>query len=352
MDRICFQKEKIGLQLPEIKGKTIFYCVLNWGIGHATRSVPIIQHLIDNENQVILFSDGEAENLLRASFPHLNIHTLPSYKIQYKSTRFLFLTIILQSSTRGKIIKKENKAIQEYHKKYNADIIISDNRYGCYIDGKENYLITHQLKLVSNFLVEKISLFFIKNLIKPYKEIWIPDIESVKLSGNMTDVDVNVKKRWIGFPKINSIDTDMPNQEGHKNKIDLLILLSGPEPRRTELEATYLKIIPSLDRKVSFIAGNFSNKYNEFQRENLEYYSFKKYEETLQFIANADTIICRSGYSTLIDLYVLEKEKIICVPTTGQPEQEYLADYWSEKGWIKALTESELENKLKNLIKF
>lgn len=345
MDCICFQKEKIGLLLPDIDNKTIFYCVLNWGIGHATRSVPIIQHLIDNKNRVILFSDGEAENLLRKSFPDLTIHTLPSYKIEYKSTRFLFLTIILQSSTKGKIIKKENQAIQEYQLQYNADIVISDNRYGCYIYGKENFLITHQLKLVSNYIVERISLFFIRKLIKPYKEIWIPDIESVKLSGNMTDVDVNVKKRWIGFPKITT-NPKLIND----TKIGLLILLSGPEPRRSELEATYLKIIPNLDRQVTFIAGNFSKEYHEFQRENLTYFSFKKYEETLQYIALADAIICRSGYSTLIDLYVLGKEKIICIPTAGQPEQEYLADYWSEKGWIKSVTESKMEDRLINLI--
>jgi predicted glycosyltransferase len=72
-----------------------------------------------------------------------------------------------------------------------------------------------------------------------------------------------------------------------------------------------------------------------------------KYEETLQYIARAERIVCRSGYSTLIDLYILEKQKIICVPTAGQPEQEYLADYWSEKGWVRTVAESEVEARLK-----
>ena len=90
MDTLFFQKEKIGLQLPTIEQQTIFYCVLNWGVGHATRSVPIIKNYIDQGNTLILFSDGEAKTLLETSFPDLTIHDLPSYKIKYKSQNFLF----------------------------------------------------------------------------------------------------------------------------------------------------------------------------------------------------------------------------------------------------------------------
>jgi predicted glycosyltransferase len=343
MDRLFFQEEKIGLQLPLFSEKIIFYSVLNWGIGHATRSIPIIKHYLDLNNQVIVFSDGEAENILKKSFPGLVFHTLPSYKIQYKSKRFLTLFIALQSLTRWWVIWKENKRIKEFQTHYNADISISDNRYGCYILGKKNYIISHQLKLVSTSFVEKFSQRFISKLVEPFDELWIPDIESVKLSGQMTEVNSYIKKRWIGFPK--------PKQEFSNNPShELLILLSGPEPRRSELEATYLNIIPSLNRKVIFIAGNFSKDYHEFQRDNLSYYSYKKYEETLNYIAQSDTVICRSGYSTLIDLYVLGKEKIICIPTAGQPEQEYLADYWTKKSWIKSLTESEVESRLGEVV--
>jgi len=341
MDTLFFQKEKIGLQIPDFRNQTIFYCVLNWGIGHATRSVPIIKQLLDQQNEVILFSDGEAENLLKTSFPNLTIQSLPSYKIQYKAKKNLLIDIALQSVTRLWVLNKEYYVLKKYAKKYSPSIVISDNRYGCNLKTTENYLITHQLKLVANNWIERLSPKFIGMLIKPFRELWIPDIESVKLSGNMTEVKFPIVKRWIGFPKL-----ILPTTTTLDYKSKLLILLSGPEPRRSELEAIYLKTIPRIPFDVTFIAGNFSKGYVEKKEGNLNFFSFKKYEETIQHISAADMIVCRSGYSTLIDLYILGKEKIICIPTAGQPEQEYLASYWSQKGWVKTINEDEIEEKL------
>jgi UDP-N-acetylglucosamine:LPS N-acetylglucosamine transferase len=340
MDSLFFQKEKIGLKLPALENKTIFYCVLNWGVGHATRSIPIIKNYLDQGNKVILFSDGEAENMLRNSFPILTIHTLPSYKIQYKSKNFLFLFIILQSFTRFWIIWREQLHMRRYQKQYQPDVVISDNRYGCYLKGLENYLISHQLKLVTDDVIERLSQKFVDILLKPFDELWIPDIESVKLSAAMTEVDISIPKRWIGFPDLKLA------KEVNTETIELLVLLSGPEPRRTELEKKYLNVIESLPYQVVFIAGNFSQDYVLNETNNCIHHSRMKYEETLKYIARAERIVCRSGYSTLIDLYILEKEKIICVPTAGQPEQEYLAEYWSEKGWLKTVEENEVETEL------
>lgn len=340
MDTIFFQKEKIGLNLPEFRNQTIFYCVLNWGIGHATRSIPIIKHYLALGNKIILFSDGEAENVLKKSFPELTIHTLPSYKIKYAAHRFLFLLIALQSLTRFWVIWKENRRLKRYAVEYQPSIVISDNRYGGYLSNTKNFLITHQLKLVTNNWLENISQSFIDNLIKPFDQLWIPDIEGVNLSGEMIHASVQKSKRWIGFPSIKMVDND------EKYKSDILILLSGPEPRRSELEQEYLKIIPHLNKKICFIAGNFSQSYKEYQTNNLQFYSYLPYEQTLNYIRQANVVVCRSGYSTLIDLYILQKQNIICIPTAGQPEQEYLAKYWADKGWIKSMEEKELPKRL------
>jgi UDP-N-acetylglucosamine:LPS N-acetylglucosamine transferase len=344
MDSVFFQKEKIGLQLPFIEKQTIFYCVLNWGVGHATRSVPIIRNYLDQGNKLILFSDGEARTLLETSFPELTIHDLPSYKIKYKSQNFLFLFIILQSFTRFWVIWREQLRLRRFQKIYHPQVVISDNRYGCYLPLTKNYLISHQLKLVTANFIERISQHFVDKLIRPFDELWIPDIEMVKLSAAMADVAISIPKRWIGFPSIS-----VQNAKD-KDKIELLILLSGPEPRRTELEEKYLRVIEELPYKIVFIAGNFSHDYEKRETKNCTYHSRMKYEETLQYIARAERVVCRSGYSTLIDLYVLEKKKIICVPTAGQPEQEYLADYWSEQGWVKMVVENEVETKLASLL--
>lgn len=343
MDTFFFQKEKIGLQLPEYKNQTIFYCVLNWGIGHATRSIPIIQHYIALNNRIVLFSDGEAELVLKKNFPELEIYTLPSYKIEYKAKYFLLFFIALQSITRFWVIRKEKKKLKAFAKKYQPNIVISDNRYGCYLHNTENYLITHQLKLVSASWIENLSQYIIHRLTKPFHEIWIPDIATVNLSGAMISSLISQKKRWIGFPNIELEETK------NQYKSELLILLSGPEPRRSQMERLYLNIIPHLKKDICFIAGNFTSEYKQYQENNLRFYSSMPYKEVLKYIRHTNIVVCRSGYSTLIDLYVLEKKNIICIPTSGQPEQEYLANYWTEKGWIQSLKESEIE-KLPQLI--
>lgn len=340
MDSVFFQKEKIGLKLPVFNHQVIFYCVLNWGVGHATRSIPIIRNYVDSGNRVIIFSDGEAEELLRNSFPEQTFHTLPSYKIRYTSQRFLFLFIVLQSITRWWVIYREQRQIQSFQRLYNPSVVISDNRYGCYLRGVRNYLISHQLKLVTFPILEHISQKFIQKLIRPFDELWIPDMESVKLSGAMTDVSIPISKRWIGFPDL-KLEANPMEQD-----IELLILLSGPEPRRSELEKKYLNVIGALTQHVVFISGNFSEKYKLVETKNCTHHSRMRYEETLHFLMRAKRIVCRSGYSTLIDLYVLGKDKVICVPTAGQPEQEYLADFWSKNEWFLTIREQEVESRL------
>lgn len=342
MDGVFFQEEKIGLDLPEIANKTIFFSVLNWGIGHATRSIPIIQHYLDLGNSIIIFSDGEAYKLLALQFPELIIHVLPSYNVQYKLNKLLFIDLLIQSFHIKNAIQNERNVIAQFHHHTPADIVISDNRYGCYIQGKENFFITHQLKIKSYKWVEYVGQKLISNFISPFKEIWIPDYKSVNLSGELANVDTKQTKRWIGLESI--------KREASSKSIDILFILSGPEPRRSQLEKKYLDLIPKIKQSVTFIAGNFQNQYAEYEKENLTYFSYKSYAETLDCISMAKLIICRSGYSSLIDLYKLKKKNIICIPTQGQPEQEYLAKHWCEKKWVKMIEEDDMDEQLIQLI--
>lgn len=341
MDIFYQQKELKGLQLPLIEHQTIFYAVLNWGIGHATRSIPIIEKLLLQNNQIILFSDGEAGKLLTEKFPHLPYHTLPSYNIRYDNDRFPFISLVSQAIIRSRVIRQEMRTMSQFVAQYHPNIVISDNRYGCYLVEKNNYLITHQLHLVlKNNVFSKISKYLVSRLARKFDEVWIPDIEAVSLSAEMSSIKLSIPKRYIGFP----IDryqhlTPIPSE--------VLILLSGPEPKRTKIQNQLLEIARKSSLNILFIAGDFSQDYYEITENNLHFYSRKKYDEVLPYIAGAQKVICRSGYSTLIDLYCLGKKDIICIPTLGQPEQEYLAQYWSEKGWIQVIHEDEIADKLR-----
>ena len=59
-------------------------------------------------------------------------------------------------------------------------------------------------------------------------------------------------------------------------------------------------------------------------------YNFMSSEELQEYILKADEIICRSGYSSIMDLHALGKLKnATLIPTPGQSEQEYLSEYIS-----------------------
>jgi uncharacterized protein (TIGR00661 family) len=331
----------LGLRLPTIQNQTIFFAVLNWGLGHATRSIQIIDDLMQNGNEIILFSDGEGGNLLQETFPQLRYHTLTSYNVRYDS-KYVLIGLLGQFYKAPKLLRQENREVSHYYDLYKPSIIISDNRYGCYHSGCANYLITHQLLVISqNSFLRNLTKWYINNLLKKFTEIWIPDFKELGLSNAMSSVEIDVPKRYIGFcaPRV--------SQAIHS---EVLILLSGPESRRSLVEAMYHKAIKGSTKKIVFIAGNYLEPQRKSVSENITYFSRLNYKDVLCYIAGADKIVCRSGYTTLIDLFCLGKKNIVCVPTADQPEQEYLADYWTKKGWISMITENEIESKLPKLL--
>ena len=63
--------------------KRILVAPLNWGLGHATRCIPIIRALKAHNFEPVIASDGAALQLLKKEFPDLEHVELPSYNITY-----------------------------------------------------------------------------------------------------------------------------------------------------------------------------------------------------------------------------------------------------------------------------
>jgi predicted glycosyltransferase len=66
-----------------------------------------------------------------------------------------------------------------------------------------------------------------------------------------------------------------------------------------------------------------------FQENDISIVTHLQDEALSKAIRNAEVIVCRSGYSTLMDLYALNR-KAYLLPTPGQREQIYLAQYWTD----------------------
>ncbi|MGB5982806.1 MAG: glycosyltransferase [Nonlabens sp.] len=304
--------------------KNILVAPLNWGIGHACRCVPIINELLDLGHEVILGSDGESLTYLKKEFPLLKSIKLPSYSIEYPAEGKHFkLKLIKDSPKIWSALRKEHQILKVIVKKHKLDLVISDNRLGLFSTHVKTIFITHQLHVLSGnttWLSTHLHNYFIKK----FDQCWVPDFDDSLLSGRLSALkDSSINYKFIG-PLSRFEKTSHP----HK-KYDLLILLSGPEPQRSILEKRLLLNLKNYKQKVLFIAGKMEQTQIVRKTGALTYYNFLTQNGLQKAFDRSDVVICRSGYSTIMDLYKLEK-KAFFIPTPGQFEQEYLANHFHE----------------------
>jgi uncharacterized protein (TIGR00661 family) len=312
--------------LPEkFTDKTILVAPVDWGMGHSTRCVPLIRSLSRN-NTVVLGVSSENQSFFDLHFPNLEKVNLPSWKVRYSRHLPAYLKVLLQSPRLLSVIRDEHKALLEISSKRKLDIIISDNRFGLFHPDIRSVLIGHQLNLsYFNPLADKLNTAFIHR----FNEVWVPDFKqtSKRLSGILSDEKkIKVPVHFIG-PLSALAKFPDPIEKGKTEQT--LILLSGSEPQRSVLEEKLLKLYNNSVKNVVLIRG--TNEGNVSDSGHLKVYNHLYGNELAGQIEKSDLIICRSGYSTLMDLYTLEKKKLILIPTPGQPEQKYLAKYWTEK---------------------
>ena len=309
--------------------KKIIIAPLNWGLGHATRCVPIIKELQKSNFTPVIASDGTALQFLIKEFPSLEFFELPSYKISYG--RNLKWSLIRKIPTIVRAVHKERLLIQEYiHQNPDVVGIISDNRFGCYYTKIPSVYITHQLNVLSGFLTPVTS-FFHRRVIRKYNECWIPDEENSVYSGKLSRSSKNLNQKYIG------VLSRFKKQELPQD-IDVLILLSGPEPNRTQLEIKLTSIFKTSSKKVYLIQGIVEKTQKTTKENQLTIVNFmltKQLEHTLNL---SKMVICRAGYSSVLDLVSLRK-KALLIPTKFQNEQEYLAKYLQQKGYFSFVKE-------------
>jgi len=302
-----------------LQEKTILVAPLNWGLGHATRCIPIIKALLDVKYKVILASDGAALLLLRKEFPHLSFIELPSYDITYpKKGEHFKWKLLWKLPHIQRTITSEKKLINKMATDGTIHGIISDNRLGVFSKKIPTVFITHQLKVLSgktSFISSKVHQMFIKK----FNECWVPDVEeSINLSGKLGHIkNSKILTRYIG-PISRFQKKELPK------KYDILALISGPEPQRSSFEKKLIKELSGKGKKVLVVRGVIEPEQQKTGLGNVTIVNYMKSDELEAAINESSVIVSRSGYTTIMDLAALEK-KAYFIPTPGQYEQKYLA---------------------------
>ena len=306
--------------------KKILITPLNWGLGHATRCIPIIKALEQNNFEPIIASDGVALALLKKEFPHLTCIELPAYNIEYATNgRNFKWKLLTQMPKMFSAIRKEKKAIQNIIEKYKIDGLISDNRLGSFSKTIPSVFITHQLNVLSgktSWLTTKVHL----NYIKKYTACWVPDVDKFpNLSGKLGHLDKPLDNITYIGPLSRIIKKDLPK------KYDLMVILSGPEPQRTLLEEKLIVELQEYPKEILFVKGTIQDQQKNWKENQITYYNFMNSEQLETAFNESEIVLCRSGYTTVMDLAKLGK-KAFFIPTPGQYEQEYLAKKYKMEG--------------------
>ena len=322
---------------------TILVAPLDWGLGHSTRCIPIIKHLLILGYRVVIASEGAQAKLLAIEFPELSILPLPGYRISYSPLkRFFSFKIAMQLPKILKAISSERKWVAELMKKEKIAAIISDNRFGFYYPGIPSVFITHQLQVKAPFLwMEKLIMRLNYRYISRFAECWVPDDKgSINLAGNLShpaklpQVPVHYLGGLSRFKK----------KENLVVKYDLLIVISGPEPQRSLLENKIINSLKDYEGRVLMVRG-LPGK--EETLPNFKRVKIVNHLDAMQLenaFNESELIISRSGYTTVMDLLRLGKKSIL-IPTPGQTEQEYIARHLQAQQWCMYVSQDKFNLK-------
>ena len=293
--------------------KRILYGVLNWGLGHASRSSVIIDYLLSQGAEVVITSDGLALGWLRDKYPQLEFRELPAYAIRYPKSGSFGLKMLAQLPKIFWRSQAERRLCSEWTRSAHFDLVISDNRLGFYSPNCPSLYLSHQLKIHAPPFSALASLAH-RFYRQKYSATLVPDDPKVKLSGQLSEEGQAI---YCGFlSHLKPFETEL--------KLDILVLLSGPEPQRSLLEEELLAKLPA-DKNIAFVRGAKSLK-PKTSHAKLKFYEQVNSAELSELMRATELVICRSGYSSLMDLYQLRK-KALLIPTPQQGEQEYLAQH-------------------------
>lgn len=331
-----------------MKNKTVIYAIIDWGLGHVTRSTPIIRRLINDGNRVILVSHGKALSMLKEEFPECVHRDVKDIQIAYPKFGFMFVFKMVSQVPKMLLgWRHERRKVKVLEKEFDPDLIITEMRLGFWSKKTPSILITHQLRF---HLPKHLAIFMIfgewfnRIVFRHYNYVFVPDAkDEPNLSG-----DLSHNSRISRHPKVRHIgclSSIVPDANPPEKDIDVLISISGPEPQRTQFEKKVLGQLDNISGTGVVTLGKPATENNIIKKtDNVTVYAHLNRKEMNSMMQRAKHIVCRSGYSSVMELLALQKSALF-VPTPGQTEQEYLAKYYEKEGLFSYCTQDKLDLK-------
>jgi len=310
------------------KPKHILIAPLDWGLGHTTRCVPLISYIQSLGHNVTVAGNASQRAYIEETFGLIDFIHLEGYNIRYSEwNKWAQTGLLSQSPAIKRTINSEHKWLQKLSAERKIDGIISDNRYGLFHPDIPSVILTHQLQVqtglgpVANLAVQKIHY----HLLNRFNATWVVDVPGTpNLGGNLSHSSAQPRHtKYIGLLSRFANIEEVPLPENEGEECPLVILLSGPEPQRSILSRVLWQQSLGYEGKMIFIEGSELATPPDNIPPPITYYKRLTHQQLAPILQKAGMAICRSGYSTLMDLVALGK-KAILIPTPGQTEQLYL----------------------------
>jgi len=322
----------------------IIYGVCSWGLGHATRSLPVIRKLIHEKHNVTVISNGRSLEVLKKELGEDATYVdIPDYPMLIsENTRQFLAKSMVYWPLFIKRIEDGLSQLQKHLNKKHYDCIISDARYDIYSKKIPSFFISHQMRIMNPMQIkiferamERFNLFFFKR----YVGIMVPDYKENNLSGDLSHNLKRIDENTIHYVGVLSDFTKL----SLKKDIDYLISISGPEPQRSILEEKLVSHVHELEGNVVMTLGK-AEKYSIIKKKQLTTYSFVTKELREELLNKAKLVVSRSGYSTIMDVAVVGT-KALFIPTPGQIEQDYLSQYHNTLGTFYSVSQDAIDLK-------
>jgi uncharacterized protein (TIGR00661 family) len=298
----------------QIKNASILLSALDWGFGHTTRSLVLIQKLIQQNNTIHFAGNQRQIDFIRQEIPSIHTHHLPGYNIVLSSKKGTYSQMVLQAPKLLTAIKREAKWVKNICEKETIDLIISDNRYGFRHANIPSILLTHQISLQIP-LGKNIVNFFLKKQIEKFSCCWVPDYENHQLSGALSEGNLSIPKYFIGPLSRFNLTKQPPYQ------FDYLFLISGPKPSSDYFLEAAIALIN--ENKLNAMIAIPYKIDNSVKNKDIKITCQPNTKQLESLLLKSKTVVARSGYTTIMDLIPSEKSFFLA-PTKRQYEQIYL----------------------------
>ncbi len=325
--------------------KHVLVSPLSWGLGHATRDLPIIRYLLERGHHVTVAAEGRALSLLSRELPQCDFEELKDYPPPYTASRHFVPKFLAMAPAMLWAIEKESVHVRRLLRKRPFDLILSDNRFRVRSRHIPSFVISHQLRFMtppSLRALELIPEFFNYLYLSPFDRVIVPDAAdpvqnlSGRLSHDMRLMDVGRKVYYAGIlSSVARMDV--------AEDVDLFISISGPDPPRAQMEQIILAHVAEVPgRRIEIALGKPEVTETRRIDGRITVHGFLDRAGQQEMLNRARMVVCRSGYTTVMELAELGKRALF-IPTPGQTEQEYLARYYAERGYFHAVSQYELD---------